>query len=268
MYNYLKSGHEMRRRYPVLNDGFDVRQLSNQTFQYFLNGSFGVPTETGIWSTYRGELEGAQDLSDAGGHGNQPVWLVYSNYNGSRNYTFDCSSTEGQAIISPFDSGTTVKNLYYPFDERTLEPSGERLHFNGSNEYNGCLPWLNMTKYGFAAFVPKDIWEAPSPSLTKMILNDTFIGHDSRILVSNEDKETLTLELRFSAEMDCDSVRQSINITSTTGDGSVAVIDTDSVDCLTTELLDEPLSPMVFTRSLSTTPLLLARMDSLAPRII
>ncbi|KAG9923171.1 glycosyltransferase family 5 protein, partial [Aureobasidium melanogenum] len=127
MYNYLKSGHEMRRRYPVLNDGFDVRQLSNQTFEYYLNGSFGVPTETGIWSVYRGELEGAQDLSDAGGYGNQPVWLVYSNYNGSRNYTFDCSSTSGQAIISPYDAGTTVKNLYYPFDERTLEPSTEKL---------------------------------------------------------------------------------------------------------------------------------------------
>ncbi|OBW67971.1 MAG: Amidase signature enzyme [Aureobasidium pullulans] len=241
MYNYLKMGHEMRRRYPVLNDGFDVRQLSNQTFHYYLNGSFGEPTETGIWSIYRGELEGAQDLSDAGGYGNQPVWLLMSNYNGSRNYTFDCSSTSGQAIISPYDAGTTVKNLYYPFDERTLEPSKQKLHLNGSTEYNGCLPWLNMTMYGFAAFVPKDVWEAPSPSLTKMILNDTFIGHDSRIMVSDEDKETLTLELRFSGEMDCDSVRRSINITSTTGDGSVAVIDTDSVDCLTTELLDEPL---------------------------
>jgi alpha-1,3-glucan synthase len=241
MYNYLKMGHEMRRRYPVLNDGFDVRQLSNQTFQYYMNGSFGAPTDTGIYSIARGQMEGVQDLSNAGGHGSQTVWLIMSNYNDTKNYTFDCGSSDGQAIISPYDSGTTVKNLYYPFDERVLEPSREKLHLNGSTGFNGCLPWLNMTRYGYAAFVPKAAWEAPSPVLTKMILNDTFIGHDSRILVSNEDKESLTLELRFSAEMDCDSVRQSISIKSANGDGSSAVIDSDSTDCLTTEVLDEPL---------------------------
>lgn len=238
VYNVYKIMFELRRRYPVLNDGFDVRELSKQTYNYTLPGSFGAETETGIFSDLRGEFEAVQDLSGAGGAGNQPVWLLHSNYNGSITYDFDCSSNVS-AIISPFDSGTTVKNLFYPFDEWTLEDSPQRLGLNGSTELNGCLPNMNMTKYGFKAFVPTDIWQRPSPMITKLILNDTFVGHDQRIL-SAGDNQTMTMELRFSSEMDCDSVRQSVSISSTTEDNSTAVIDTDSTDCLTVDPIDMP----------------------------
>lgn len=241
VHNVYKMMFEMRRRFPVLNDGFDVRQLSEQTFNYTLAGSFGAATTTGIWSVLRGELAGVQDLSDAGGAGNQGVWLLHSNYNGSIDYEFDCS-TEGEGLISPFASGTSVRNLFYPFDEWTLDNSTVTLGINGSTEVNGCLKTMNMTKYGFKAFVPVDIWQAPSPSITKLILNDTFVGHDQRILSSSSsgENQTMSMELRFSSEMDCDSVRQSVTINSTTEDGSTAVIDTDSTDCLTVDAEDLP----------------------------
>lgn len=242
LYNTYKAMFEMRRRYPVLNDGFEVKELSNKTFSYTLPGSFGAATHTGIWSVYRAPLEGVQDLSGSG-YGNQPVWLLHSNYNGSINYTFDCSSTSNEkALVSPFDKGTTVKNLFYPFDEMTLEASKFKLGLNGSTEYNGCADSVNMTMYGFKAFVPVDAWEHPSPVVTKLILNDTYVGHDQRILstVGTNDTETLSMELRFSSLMDCDSVRDSLSISSTTESGIAANISIDSKDCLTFGPADLP----------------------------
>ncbi|KAL1297187.1 hypothetical protein AAFC00_004759 [Neodothiora populina] len=242
VYNIYKMTFEMRRRFPVLNDGFLLRQLSDQTFNYTLAGSFGAETETGIWSVLRGEFEGAQDLSTAGGAGNHPVWLVHSNYNGSIVYEFDCSDNES-AIISPFDSGTTVKNLFYPFDEWILEDSPQKLGLNGSDKYNGCVPRMDMTGYGFKAFVPTELWQHPSPVITKLILNDTFVGHDQRIVSVDRTglNQSMTMELRFSSEMDCDSVRRSVTISSTTEQNTTAIIDTDSTDCLTVDPDDMPL---------------------------
>lgn len=238
VHNAYKIAFEIRRRFPVLNDGFNLTQLSNQTFFYTLPGSFGVATETGIWSDMRAEMEGVQDLSSAGGAGNQPVWLVHSNYNGSIEYEFDCSGSD-TAFIAPFNQGTSVKNLFYPFDEWTLENSTVKLGLNGSTEYNGCVSSMNMTKYGFKAFVPVDVWQRPSPVITKLILNDTYVGHDQRLL-SDGLEQTLSMELRFSSEMDCDSVRQSLSINSTTTDGTQAVINTDSTDCMTVDPIDMP----------------------------
>ena len=54
---------EMRTRYPVLNDGFYLQQLSNQTYYVYMPGS-RVPTETGLWSVLRSQWpDGVQDLS-------------------------------------------------------------------------------------------------------------------------------------------------------------------------------------------------------------
>ena len=122
VYGVLKQMFELRQKYPVLNDGWTVRQLSNQTFNYTLPGSLGVPTETGLYSVLRGRMEGVQDFDGEGMFGNQGVWLLHSNYNGSITYTSDCNNTS-DAIISPFDAGTAVKNMFYPFDEWTLESS-------------------------------------------------------------------------------------------------------------------------------------------------
>ncbi|PSK36035.1 Cell wall alpha-1,3-glucan synthase ags1 [Elsinoe australis] len=242
VYNVYKMMNEMRRRYPVLNDGFVMRQLSNQTWNYTLPGSYGTPTETGLFSAYRGANPLLQDLTTQGGTGNQEVWLVYTNYNDTRTYQSDCGSTDGQSLLAPFPGNTTVRNLFPPYDQWTLQSSNTSLSINGSTEPNGCLPEMNMTRYGYKAFVPIDSWQAPSPMISKFILNDTYMGHDQRLLsvASGSSQDTVTMELRFTEQMDCDSVRNSLNISSTTEDGSTARIDTGSIDCLTTDPYDTP----------------------------
>ncbi|KAF2724832.1 glycosyltransferase family 5 protein [Polychaeton citri CBS 116435] len=231
VYAVLKQMYQLRQRYPVLNDGWRVQQLSNQTFNYTLPGSFDVPTETGLFSVARYALDGVPNQNFTQGHGNTPVWLLYTNFNGSDPvYEADCSS-DG-ATIAPYDTDTTVKNLFYPFDEYTLETSTVKYNIQGSDEYNGCLRSLNMTHYGWKAFVPKGEWQAPSPLITRF-----SPGHDARILsnTSSDEAMSLDLELRFSAEMDCDSVRNSINVSSTTDSGKQAVVDLGSFDCKTVD---------------------------------
>ncbi|GIZ44984.1 hypothetical protein CKM354_000816800 [Cercospora kikuchii] len=224
VYTVLKEMFEMRHRYPVLQDGFNVKQLSSQTFNYTLPGSFGVPTETGLWSVYRGRMP-FQDF-EGEGFGNQGVWLLYTNYNGSRDYEYDCSGPD--AIISPFDSGTTVKNMFYPFDEYTLENSTVSLGIEDSSDVNGCIPRLNMTLYGWKAFVPKDKWVEPSPVITRFLP-----GHDARILSDTpvSDPTTFEVELRFSTEMSCSSLSDALSINSTTENGEVAEFDAENIDC-------------------------------------
>ncbi|KAK4624114.1 Cell wall alpha-1,3-glucan synthase ags1 [Fulvia fulva] len=229
VYTVLKQMFELRNRYPVLQDGWNLQQLSNMTFNYTLPGSFGVPTETGLWSVLRGRNEDLQDFTGEGMFENQGIWLLYSNYNGSdKTYEGDCSGDD--AIIAPFDSGTTVKNLFYPFDEWTLEDSAVSLGIEGSTSPNGCVPQMNMTKYGFKAFVPVENWTAPSPVLTKFLP-----GHDARILSNATDSQPTTqeIELRFSQEMDCDALGDALSINSTTDSGKQGAIDVSSLDCLT-----------------------------------
>lgn len=228
VYTVLKQMFELRQRYPVLNDGFYVQQLSKQAFNYTLPGSFGVPTETGLYSAVRARWPGVQDFSGEGMYGNQPVWLLYSNYNGSRTYVSDCTSDD--ATISPFDANTTVKNLFYPFDEWDTGMSIKQYGIEGSTEMNGCLNQINMTHYGWKAFVPKANWTTPAPVVTKFLP-----GHDARILsnVTSGESSSVDIEIRFSAEMDCDSVKNGITISSTTEGGQQAKFDNSSAECLT-----------------------------------
>lgn len=118
---------EMRQNYPVLNDGWYLQQLSNHTFDFYLPGSNGTPTETGMWSVMRSRFTDLQNF-DGQGQGNQSVWLVYSNDNKTVDHQFNCSSKD--ALISPFPAGTTVKNLFYPFDEYTLINSSVSLGYD------------------------------------------------------------------------------------------------------------------------------------------
>jgi alpha-1,3-glucan synthase len=121
----VKTMFEMRQNYPVLNDGYYLQQLSNKTYGIYLPGSGNVPTETGMWSVLRAKFEGVQDFTGIK-QGNQSIWLVYQNDNHTVNYVFNCSE-RGEALISPFDEGTTVKNILPPFEEHTLEPSATKL---------------------------------------------------------------------------------------------------------------------------------------------
>lgn len=122
--NIIKAMVEMRQNYPVLNDGYYLQQLSNKTHDIYLPGSAGTRTEIGLWSVLRAHYGGIQNFTGTA-KGNQNVWLLYQNENRSITYEFDCSNKD--ALIAPFDEGTTVKNLFPPFEEYTLERSSKQL---------------------------------------------------------------------------------------------------------------------------------------------
>jgi alpha-1,3-glucan synthase len=229
MRNVLKRMFELRLQYPVLNDGFNLTTLSKQIYNIYLPGSKGIPSPHGLWSVYRGRSENVQDFAGIG-EGNQGVWLLYSNENRSVTFEFDCSSTNTSlSLISAFDTNTTVKNLFYPYEEFNLEDSAISYGIEGSKELNGCLPRLEMAAWGYKALVPKSSWQRPRPTITR-----TVPSHDSRIksTVAYEEKETVSIEIRYSSEMDCDVVRDSISIDSSTQSGFQASLIKSSVQCV------------------------------------
>ncbi|EEH18163.2 hypothetical protein PABG_00726 [Paracoccidioides brasiliensis Pb03] len=222
--NILKTMYQMREHFATLNDGWFVQHLSNQTWQVFLPGSNNTPTETGMWSIHRSRFEGVQDF---GPMGNQPVWLVYQNFNETRRYRFDCSNND-TALVSSFDAGTVVKNLFYPYEELTLIPGPKKLGFEGSDEFNGCVESLELKPWDFKAYVPVDRFIRPRPMVTQFMP-----GHDARLLstVPPDKPETITVELYYSEEMSCNSVTRSISFNSTTDNRQMPTIDMRSVNC-------------------------------------
>ena len=244
--NVHKRMFELRRQYPVLNDGFDFKTLSYRTYDIYLPGSDGTPSPHGIWSLYRARTSGVQDLSGAG-QGNTPVWFIYHNENTTVDYNFDCQSKNStEALIAAFPANTTVKNLFYPYETYDLEAStfvfGMSKHktsvyktdvgtgIENSTEPNGCLSNLTMVPYGWKALVPIDQWTTPTSTVTRVIP-----PHDSRLQSQVEigEQESVQIQIRFSREMDCDSVAESLEIQSTTQDGRVAVLNRTSVICQT-----------------------------------
>ncbi|KAH0846408.1 hypothetical protein AYO21_07155 [Fonsecaea monophora] len=241
--NIIHHMNQLREQFPVLQDGFFLQQLSNQTQEIQYPGSGNVTTETGMWSVMRSAFPGIQDLGSAGA-GNLPVWLLYSNANASTTYTFDCNNNDTAlnttSLIAPYDAGTTVKNLFYPYDEETLTDSVHHLGINGSTNPNGCLSSLHMAAYDFRAYVPLDQWVGPKPMITKFVP-----GHDVRIesKVGANGTESVNIELQFSVEMNCESVTNGITFNSTTELGTTPTIDQASVQC--TNLADPEAPPYV-----------------------
>ncbi|KAK3670004.1 Cell wall alpha-1,3-glucan synthase ags1 [Recurvomyces mirabilis] len=235
--NIIRHMMELREAFPVLTDGFFLQQLSNLTDDVYYPGSSDVPTETGMWSILRSGLPNQQDLTghgagDGTADGGAMIWLVYSNLNRTRTWQFDCMNNDTQfqttALISPYASGITVRNLFYPFDEHTLEDSTRSLGLDGSTEPNGCLSSLEMAAYDFRAYVPINDWVAPTPMITKF-----SPGHDARMLskVDPSGTEGVDVELQFSVAMDCDSVTNSLSFNSTTDSGSHPSVDQNSIKC-------------------------------------
>ncbi|CAG7931725.1 unnamed protein product [Penicillium olsonii] len=228
MRGLYKMMFEMRENYPVLNDGWYLQQLSNHTFDVYLPGSNGTPTETGMWSVMRSRFVGAQNF-DGQGQGNQSVWLVYSNDNQTVEHEFNCSSRD--ALVSPFPAGTTVKNLFPPFEEMTLTNTTMKLGFEGSDAFNGCHPNLTMPAWGFKAFVPKKKFVQPSPFITRFTP-----GHDARFVPEGTKGETIRIGFEFSQEMDCENITKSLTITSKSLGDEKPELDMSSVSC---EPIDE-----------------------------
>lgn len=232
MRNVLKRHYELREQYAVLNDGAYLETLSSQFHDIYLPGSLGMPSPTGIWSVYRGRFPGVQDFSHAGPLGNQGLWIIYSNDNKTVNYTFNCrNQTEG--LLAPFPAGITVKSLFFPYEEYTLESSSAKLDIDGLEENNGCLSSFEMQPWSYKLFVPKDKWVEPRPTITRVIP-----GHDARLIsqVPDGEHQTVPIEVHFSSEMNCASVVRNFFIRSTTANGEVARLNTSSVNCSLVEL--------------------------------
>lgn len=185
----------------------------------------------------RSAFEGVQDLSNRTVPGNStalsdtPVWLLFTNVNDTRTFTFDCrdntTDLNTTALIAPFNAGI-VKNLFHPYDELTLVNSTRALGIDGSSQLNGCLGSVEMAAFDFRAYVPKALWVGPEPVITRF-----SPGHDARILSTADaaDGEEVRIEISFSRAMDCANVTQSITFESKTESGTVPKIQQDSVQC-------------------------------------
>lgn len=228
MRNVLKAMYSMRNNYDTLSDGWLLQQLSNQTHYVLLNGST-VPTEFGIWSVARALFPSVQNR-----YAKDPVWFVYHNQNITTKYTFDCNKN-ATGFFAPFDADSTVKNLFYPYDEVKLETSPQRFGFDGSPEATGCLSDVTLAPFEYRAYVPKSEWIEPPPMITKFVP-----GHD--VSINSADAQgSINISISFSQEMNCDAVTKSMSISSTVeGEVGNANIDESSVNCSTLSDDDKP----------------------------
>ena len=220
----MQTMYYMRDNYASLQDGFVLQKLSNHTQDIFLIGSNNTPTEVGLWSVSRSPLEQAQDFSKWNAAGNTSAWLLYTNLNVDVAYTFDCTDNT-TALLAPYFGGETVKNLFWPYEEYSLQSSTKEFFANGSAPFFGCLDSIKMRAYEFKAFVPKSKWIEMYPAITSF-----SPGHDARILSPNG-STTIPIEFKFSQNMSCDSVTRGLKITSTTETGATPQIQSGSVSC-------------------------------------
>ncbi|KAK3392778.1 alpha amylase [Podospora didyma] len=221
--NIFKHMFELRTRpeLEVLNDGFSLDTLANQTEHVLLEGST-TTTEFGVWSIARSMYYGVQDHAATA----TPAWLVFHNRGQETTYTFDCSGNG--AFIAPYDAGTKIKNLFAPYDEITLGTADIKKSGFGTAA-SGCIDSITMAPYEFRAYIPTAKWAPAKPMITKFLP-----GHDVPI-DSATAGGTVEISLHFSVAMEsCDAVTKAITVTSTVeGTNGTAKIDTSSVRCET-----------------------------------
>lgn len=209
--NIMKAMYKMRENFPALQEGWLLQPLHKQTTSEVLDktGVDKTPTERGVYGVARAFYPSVQGQFASGA-----VWLVYHNLGEENNYTFNCDDAN-DGFVAPFTAGTTVKNLFYPYDSFTLDESPSTpLGFNGSQGANGCTGTLAMKPWDFRAYVEASSWQGPPPMITKFTP-----GHDQPI---NSDifKGSVNITLEFSKEMDCDAITKAITIKSTTEGGA------------------------------------------------
>lgn len=221
--------NHLRSTYPSLQDGFNLVQWGNWTYRIELPGSNGTQTEIGWWSVTRAALQTIQDFGDS--PRSDQVWLLYTNENATKSYEFEC---DGKLwISSPYTGGTNVRNLFYPFENYTLEDSQSSYYNDSKAPWRGCLRKLSLDAYGFKALVPVVAWTQPPPMLTKF-----EPGHDFRIRAEAEDSNSTVVEIafEFSVPMSCEGVTGGFSLKmSSAGLGSTPSLDEESVQCSTLE---------------------------------
>lgn len=81
----------------------------------------------------------------------QEMWFVWHNENTTITYNNPCGGqNDGNWIRSPYPSGTTVKNLLYPYDTYTLEDSTMSKYANNQAPYVGCLRGIELPRFGLS----------------------------------------------------------------------------------------------------------------------
>jgi alpha-1,3-glucan synthase len=213
----------LRTVYPSLQDGFGLTTLGNWTHLIELPGSNHTPTELGMWSVTRSPVQAQQGRNGFNTDGTitQPVWLIYQNENYTRPYTFDCNSEDW--ISSPYVSGTTVRNLLYPYESYTLTDSLSPFYLDGKAPYRGCLGSITLLPFEYKALVPTAQW-TPQPAT----ISRFSPGHDARILSTN----AIDVVIEWDTPMDCQGLQQALSLTTSLG-GSTANPTFSQGECLT-----------------------------------
>ncbi|KAK4686309.1 hypothetical protein P7C73_g3822, partial [Tremellales sp. Uapishka_1] len=201
----IKAMNYLRTQFPSLQDGFTVEQLGNWTHFIQLPGSNVTQTELGMWTVSRAPYASQEGTGSftANGTISQVVWLIYTNENATQEYTYDCGTTNW--ISSPYQSGTTIRNLLYPYEEKTLQDSKDSFYKNGMAPWRGCLGSITLDPFSYKAFVPVDQWVQQRPALTKFTP-----GHDARIVSTGD---TIDVTLEYDTEMNCDALLAALTIT-------------------------------------------------------
>ena len=147
--------------YNALQDGFNLVQRGNWTFQIQRPSSNGTATKMGLWSISRSGIQGVQTLT--GNHTDQ-VWLLYSNINTTNTWSYDC---KGNLWISlPYQAGTVVRNLLSPMRITHLRSLGRLTMQTGQHHTMGVCS-ITLDPYGMKVLVPDTEWVAPPPTLTR-----------------------------------------------------------------------------------------------------
>ncbi|KAK3372216.1 putative cell wall alpha-1, 3-glucan synthase [Podospora didyma] len=209
--NVMKAMYTMRQNYKTFDDGWLLEALGQQTTFVNLPGSGTTQTELGIWSVVRAFMP----TVDGHQFADEPVWFVYHNRNETTTYTFDCKDKD-KDFLAPFDAGSIVRNLFYPYDNITLSNSTVSKGFAGSPEVSGCIDKITMKPFEFRVYVPAGKWKGPQPMVTKF-----SPGHDQTVNSDNINDQ-VSIAIEFSEVMDCDAVGKAISISSTVESGGDA----------------------------------------------
>ena len=201
--NIFRHMFALRDAFPVLDHGWLVEKLSNNTQHIMLNGS-SVPTEFGLWSVARGMKLGVQNMTDP------PVWLVYHNRPNRTTYDAGCSNV-ATALLAPFDGGSSVQNLFS--DDKPILIQGTNRESGFSGNSTGCLASITLEPYEFRAYVLTALWEKsrPAPMITKFTPR-----HDSPLDSTSLGGLIDNIVIEYNVEMDCDAVMKALSAVVTT----------------------------------------------------
>ena len=235
----LRHMANLRTEFPALLDGFSLNQIGNWTHYIQLPGSNMTQTELGAWSISRGPLQSQQNIQGFGENGTitDPVWLIYQNENSTQTYQHDCSD-KNLAMVAPFQNdGTTVRNLFYPYESYTMSDSWQSFFEDDKAPFRGCLPSITLGPFDYKAFVTSDRWKPQPASMTLFTP-----GHDARVPSTG----TIDIAIEWDTPMDCSGLRAAMTLTTSLG-GNTATPSLSAGDCITLDPNTVPESELAST---------------------